>query len=179
MRKVSLCFFLASLSALQISCDLAEKVASAEALRVDCLRSLGQQAFENPATYPIAANFAGPLGLAPSSEADAPPYTTRQIQIGSVGQEMHFFAVDRPDWTKAVLARLTPGEQGARLTMFVIDQNGVVISAGSVERGELTILSIVSPYVLAESLREKLIWIHAGTSQSCRDLSQRLRKSSG
>jgi hypothetical protein len=133
-----------------------------------CFDRIAQDALNNPRTNSMAANFAGPLGLAPSSEPDAAPYLSKQVEFRTPDGAIHYFAIGSPESTKAVLMRLVPTEAEPTVSLFVLARDGGLLAAGRIENRRLSVLSVSDAAVRSAARAEQRLWAAAGPVGPCR-----------
>ncbi len=158
----------ASLAAFTLACQAPPESAEASAIGEACLERIARNALGNPRTNSIAANFAGPLGLVPSSDPDAAPYLSKQVEFRTADGNVHYFAVDSDRWTKALLVRLVPTGSEPRLFMFVLARDGTLVAAGRIDNGRLSRLDIADAGIRSDARAEQLLWSASGTDPACR-----------
>ena len=155
-------------AALAASCGVPTVTVDQGGLRETCLASIATQALANPHWNTIAANFAGPLGLVPSSDPNADPYRSKQVEFGTPDRSMHYLAVDGPEWTKAVLIRAAIEDGEQRILFLVIDRQGELAGAGIIRGRDFSLLNISAPDVLSAFETEQDLWVEAGQDAYCR-----------
>ena len=148
-------------------CAQPQEGATSVGLTRGCIESIAAQALTNPRTNEIAANWAGPLGLTPTSDPNAPPWQSKQVEFVFADGTRHYFAVEGARWTKAAIIRLAPTGGDPRLRIFVIDRDGTLRAAGLIENRTLTLLDILDPEVRIEFLTEQALWRLAGADDAC------------
>lgn len=132
-----------------------------------CIGSIAAAALANRRTNEFAANIAGPLGLTPTSDPDAPAWQTRQVQFPTTDGTVHYFAVENASWTKAAIIRTAATRSGGRLRMFVMDRHGTLLAAGLIENRRLDVLDIRNRDVRIQYLIEQALWRLAGADDAC------------
>jgi len=123
----------------------------------------------------MPANFSGPLGLTPSSDPDAPPYVSKQLQMVGPDRNMRFFIVDSAQWTRAALFRMTPTGGEPNHFIAVIDRRGAIVAIGRIENRRLSMSALNDTQAMREALIERSLWIASMPSQACSDLTRRER----
>ena len=83
-----------------------------------CLDRVTNDAFATSALHDIAATYAGPLGLVNSSSPESPPFRTHQVGFPAPDGSTHHFAVDTPQWRKALFFRIAPDPDGPTTTFL-------------------------------------------------------------
>ena len=167
MRRSSrpLCTAL-SLVAATPGCAEQQSTPAGVGLTRTCIESIAAQALANPRTNTMSANFAGPLGLTPTSDPNAAPWTNRQVEFAFSDGTMHYFAVDGPQWTRAVVIRLVPTTQ-PRSRVFVMDREGILLAAALITNNQLQVFNIQDPAVQVEFRTEQALWRLAGADDAC------------
>ena len=158
----------ASLAACLSACQAPPESAEGPAIGEACLERIARDALANPRTNSMAANFAGPLGLVPSSDPDAAPYLSKQVEFRTADGNLHYFAVDSDRWTKALLVRLVPTGSEPRLFLFVLARDGTLAAAGRIDNGRLSRLDVADAGVRADARAEQLLWSATGPDSDCR-----------
>jgi hypothetical protein len=133
--------------------------ARAPTLSPQCLARIASASLASAPVYPIAANWAGPFGLVPSSDPNAPPWLTKQSGFVLPANTMHSLAFDSPGWTRAGLLRGTLSPAGdSTLRIYLIDRQVRLLRAGEVDHRRLTMLDIRDSTVRADYERELALW---------------------
>ena len=127
-----------------------------------CLVQIANDALNNPHTNTIAADLAGPLGLVASSDPEAVPYISKQVEFAGVDGAMHYFSVDSARWTKAVLIVAQMTSKGPRLSLYVLDRRGSLIAGGVIQNGRMRRMVIEDPIVRRNFQSENQLWVNAG-----------------
>lgn len=133
-----------------------------------CLAGIAAAALQNPRTNPIAANFAGPLGLSPSSNPDDPPFLSKQVETPGPDGAMHYFAIGEAGWKKALLIRVVPEQPQPHSYFYTIDRAGKLTAAGEIRNLAFSMPDLDSPEVVAGFEAEQRIWLAAGPVRPCR-----------
>lgn len=149
------------------ACAQAPSDAASAGLTRRCIESLAAMALTNPRNNDFAANIVGPLGLTPTSDPNAPPYRTKQVEFHFSDGTGHYFAVDGPAWTKATIMRAVATAGEPRVRFFVMDRDGAMLAAGVMENRKLRVADISDPAVKADFLTEQGMWRLAGADDSC------------
>jgi hypothetical protein len=131
------------------------------------MESIAGQALANPRTNDVAANFAGPLGLTPSSDRNAPAWVNRQVEFAFADGTFHYFAVENGRWQKALLIRVAPIGPDPRSRLFVTNREGALLAAGVIENRRLNVLSTDDPDVRRDFIIEQALWRLAGIDTAC------------
>jgi hypothetical protein len=162
---------IALLALFTAACGASERRAEPQTTPRACLEGIAAVALANPRTNPLAANFAGPLGLVASSAPDAAPYLSKQVEMPTPDGSVHYFAVDTARWVKAVLLRLVPAQGEPNVFLYVIDRDGTLIAAGLLKNRHFSTLNIRDAEVRANARIERRLWITAGRADACRSIS--------
>jgi hypothetical protein len=133
----------------------------------ECIESISAIAAANPRTNTIAANFAGPLGLTPTSDPNAAPWTSRQAEFHFSDGTGHYLAIEGPSWTKGLMIRTANYPPRPRTSFFVIDRSGNLLAAGTVEAGRFLPGDVNDPAVRADFYTELAMWRLAGDDRIC------------
>lgn len=123
-----------------------------------CLERIADAALDSVPTYTIAANWAGPLGLTPSSDPDAPPWASKQAGFQLPDGSMHALAFGSRQWTEALVLRAIPPANDPRATFFVIDRQGRLVRAARIEHRQLTMLDVRDRNVRDDFAAEMALW---------------------
>lgn len=168
-RGRDLCRLLtASIAFATCTCEFPGSPDQAQSISQACLEAIAADALTNSRTNFIAANLAGPMGLVPSSDPNAPPYLSKQVEFPTRDRTMHYFAVDSAQWAKAVLIRIAPTQSQPRSFFYVIDRRGTLMAAGRIENGSFATLDIRDTRVRADMQTEQRLWAEAGPAFPCR-----------
>lgn len=133
--------------------------AIAPTISPQCLARIGALSLASAPVYPIAANWAGPFGLVPSSDPYAPPWLTKQSGFVLPAGTMHSLAFDTPGWTRAAVLRGTISPTGeSTLRLYIVDRQVRLLRAGQVDHRRLTMLNVRDPAVRADFDRELALW---------------------
>jgi hypothetical protein len=133
-----------------------------------CLEAIAADALRNPRTNFMAANFAGPLGLVPSSDPNGPRYQSKQVEFSTPDGLMHYFAVDSGSWEKAVLIRIGTNQGEPRIDLFVVSRRGTLVAAGRIDGRDFSRLNLNDAATRADFQREAGLWTTAGPTYPCR-----------
>lgn len=133
--------------------------AGATGISPQCLARIAAVSLASEPTYPIAANWAGPFGLVPSSDPDAPPWLTKQSGFLLPANTMHSLAFDSPGWTRAGLLRGSVSPDGeSTLRIYLIDRQVRLLRAGQVDHRRLVMLNVRDAAVRADFEGELALW---------------------
>jgi len=154
------------------SCDNPSDPRRVEVLLERCIGRIATEAINTGRTDIISANYAGPLGLITTAGSESPPYVSKQLQITDRNNNMHFFAVDSPQWTTAALIRVTPTASEPRLFFVIIDRRGSVIRTGRMVDRALTIGNLQDANELREAVAERSVWTRGTAAPDCAELSR-------
>lgn len=158
---------IAALYAGTTACAEAQAPAPGVGLTRGCIEAIATGALTNTRINEFAANMVGPLGLTPTSDPNAPPWRTRQVEFPTTDGTIHYFAVESASWIKAAIIRVAPTGNGGRVRLFVMDRDGTLLAAGLVENRRLQVLDIRDPNVRIEYLTEQALWRLAGPDDAC------------
>ena len=157
---------LSVLGAALLSCSPSVQI-SEDKISRRCLESLGSLALTNPQTNSVAFNIAQPLGLVRRTDQSNATFVTRQAQFTTQDGTMHFFGVDSPQWTRAVMITAEPSSEDPIVTLYVLDREGSLLRAGRLHRGNFQVFEATHSHTNEEAKREQRLWQAAGADDAC------------